>query len=928
MFGPFGRHLSISTLAILAALAIPQMALADPDPPERPASTEANLSADGHVGEQLAPELLERAKSVYQARNRRDRLGGMLRYTAVPGEGALSGLRIGLSGGHGIQWYTDRDTWSFQRGITNGLREDIHTNQTMIDFLIDMVERSGGQAITMRERNYGQAEVVVDNDRGSGVVESGTWETGASAGFGDTYRFSYLDAQGSAEVRWEFSVPEDGEYPVYAHFLAGDNRTDAAEYTVSHVGGQTSRVLTQAELLVEEWERADYPNIPPGTDASRLANDVWHYVGTFPFEANTTYSVRLTNQGSDSNKVVIADAIRVGAGQGHVHGGNGQPSGRPRWEEASVPYIDWVGAPDWLKVGDVSGRPLYAIYRGVDAYFALHTNAGGGSGTSTYTWYKDMWVSKSNWDAGFVDSEIPPGTDEWGTSIHDELMRQIRARWDADWIDRGRMGANFGELRAFRNGWYEDQYTHSVSNPLTIPAALVELAFHDSEYDAYFLSEMGFRQDAARAMHVAMIRHFEGAGALLPPLAPEAVHARAVDGRLEVSWQPPQDSVYPNSDAQSYRVYTSTDGLLFDPAPVETSQTSLNLPLSGCEALYVRVTAVNDAGESLDSTVVGAQMAHDGGAQVLFVDGVDREVKQVTDPNNPRTYARIYGPAIAASRAGVGFDMTSDEDAGELIADSDYDLVIWAVGETSTGDETFSLIDQQVVTELLARGTQVIVSGAEIGWDLVEKGDAADKSFFEGTLGVGFASDDADATEIDASALGLGTMVFGDCSNDAACIEWPDVLEAPSGAEVVLAYAAGPAAVESPDGDVIVAGFPLETIADPAERQQLIAALADRMLDDIGASPGACLDAGGGEDAGADAGDDVGVSGSDVGGESVDASSDDVGGDTGADVSLGQFNVKTNSGCGCESTDRGVPGSLAWLVVVGLVGLARRRVVG
>ncbi|QDG50268.1 hypothetical protein FIV42_05840 [Persicimonas caeni] len=921
MCGPFGcppktgvKPCWICLLIVILGMIIPQFADADPGLPPRPTSTEANLSAHGHVGEDLSPELLERAKRVYRAKKLRQRP----HYTAVPGDGALSGLRIGLSGGHGIMWYSDRSTWSFQRGVTEGLREDIHTNQTMIDFLIDMVERSGGTAVTMRERNYGTAEVVVDNDEGTGYVEaSGTWDTGSSEGFGSTYRYAYLDPNGSAEARWEFSVPEDGEYPVYAYFLASNNRTEAAEYTVEHVGGQTTRTLNQSELLVEDWERADYPNIPPGADAARTLNDVWHYVGTFPFEANKTYAISLSNKGGDAEKVVIADAMRIGAGQGFVHGGNGAPSGRPRWEEASVPYIEWVGAPDWLKVGDVSGRPLYAIYRGVDAYFALHTNAGGGTGTSTYTWYKDMWVSKSNWEAGFVENELPPGTDEWGTAIHDEIVKSIRAKWDSEWTNRGRKGANFGELRAFRHGWYEDKYTHGVADPLTVPAALVELAFHDKDYDARFIREMGFRKDAARAVHVAMIRHFKGADALVPPLAPVALHAKAVDGELVMSWEPEADSVYPNSDATSYRVYTSTDGLLFDPEPIETTDTTLSLPLDGCEAMYVRVTAVNDAGESLDSTVVGAKLAHEGGARVLYVDGVDREVKQVTDPNNPRSYARIYGPAIELAKSGVGFDMTSDEDAGRLIADEDYDLVIWAVGETSTRDETFALADQQVVAELLERGTKVLISGAEIGWDLVEKGDAADQEFFGTMLGAGFVGDDADTTEVDASALGLGTLTFGDCSADAACMEWPDVLEPESGGQAVLAYSAGAAAVESADGQTIVVGFPLETVADSTQRGELIAALAERLLGDAGNAAGACPDfGGGGEDAGgADAGgDDVGPGGPDAGGA-----------DAGADGSITGANFQSNDGCGCTSSGRDVPASVALLLLVGLgLGVARR----
>ncbi len=932
MCGPFGcrpttgsvKPCWICLLIVVAGMVIPQFADADPGLLEHPPEGAVSIDhgTDGEIGEAIPPQALDRALAAHRAHKLRQRLF----YTATPGEGALSGIRLGMSAGHGIQWYSDQGKWSFQRGIQDfgwgGLREDIHTNQTMIDFLLDMVERAGATTVTMRERNYGEHAVVVDNDGGDGYSESGTWADGASEGFGGTYRYAYLAAGGDATATWHFSVPETGEYPVYVYFLAGGNRTDAATYTVEHYGGHTTRTVSQAKLLPENWPSATYPNIPPGSEADVSSNDLWHYLGTYPFEKGVDYTIELSNDGSDDQKVVIADAVRVGAGEGFIKGGNGQPSGRPRWEEASVPYIKWVGAPDWIRVNDVSERPLYSIYRGVDAYFALHTNAGGGTGTSTYTWYPEMYVKQSDWGANFAHDNLPPGTVDWGDRLHQEVLRQIRARWDDQWTDRGRMGANFGELRAFEKGWHEDKYSRGAANPLDVPSALMELAFHDNAYDARFLREMEFRKDAARAILVAMIRHFKGDNALIPPLAPKAVHARAVDGNLEVSWKPAEDTVYPNSQPDRYKVYTSTDGLIFDTVPIETDGPSVSIPLSGCEALYVRVTAVNDAGESLDSPVVGGQLAHQGGVHFLYVDGVDREVKTVEDPNNPRTYARIYGPALAAAEMGAGFDMTTDDDAGRAIAQGQYDVVVWATGETSTRNESLSQADQQVISQLLQNGTRVIVSGAEMGWDLVEKGSDTDKAFFQDTLGAAYVQDDAGSTEVDATALGMSTITFGDCSHDANCVQYPDVLDKQAGGSVLLAYASGAAAVESADGSVITVGFPLETVADPAKRQDLIVALVGQLLGDGHMPAGDCpISQSGGDTGGADAGGnaDAGLPGDDTGTDTDAGGADD---DAGTTTSS---KISTNEGCGCGSTGQGVPGGFVALVFVVGVGVVRRR---
>lgn len=928
------------TVLIVGALLLPVGAQADPglneaDPEQPRVLSQDAIGEYDRVGQKISPTVLSRAAAVYRARKISERR----HYTATPGDGALSGLRIGMSAGHGIQWSSDANRWAFQRGINEyswgGLREDIQTNQIAIDFLLDMLERAGAETVTVRERNYGQSAQVIDNDAGSGFIETGDWQSGSGDGFGGTYRYAPLDAgdaSNAASVRWKFAVAEDGEYPVYAFYMAGENRTEAATYTVSHVGGQTSRTLSQAELLVESWPTANYPNNPPGADAGRTVNDLWHYVGTFPFKEGVSYSVKLSNSGSSNERVVVADALRVGAGEGFVEGANGQPSGRPRWEEASVPYIDWLGTPSWMQVGDVSGRPLYSIYRGVDAYLALHTNAGGGSGTSTYSWYSGSWTAMSNWPSGWAANNLPPGTVAWGDSIHSEIIRQINARWDSDWVDRGRIGSNFGELRAFRNGWKNDDNA-GASNPLTIPAALVELAFHDSSSDGRYLREMEFRHDTARAMLAGVIRHYKGDDAVLPPLAPASIYARVNGEELDVSWEPAADEVYPNSDAVSYHVYTSTDGLLFDPEPIDAAGTSISLALDGCEPLYIRVTAVNEAGESLDSAVVGGARAFEGGARVLYVDGVDRELKDVYSPNNPRSYARIYGPAIRAARSGTGFDITTDDAAGDAIAGQDYDVVVWAVGETSTRNSSFSGADQQVVSEVLTRGARVLVSGAEIGWDLVEKGSATDKEFFRSTLGASYVADSAEATQVDASTLGLGAMAFGDCSGDATCIRWPDVLAAEDGAAVLLSYEAGAAGVESADKSAILVGFPLETIANPEKREDVVAALITRLLDESGSNAAVCPaeGTGGGDDTGNTDPDAADISTGDTSTNSPDAGvrpDAATAADTrsAGDVRSVPPKKLVNDGCGCAATGAGIPAeALLFGCIAGLIGLARRR---
>ena len=61
---------------------------------------------------------------------------------------------------------------------------------------------------------------------------------------------------------------------------------------------------------------------------------------------------------------------------------------------------------------------------------------------------------------------------------------------------------------------------------------------------------------------------------------------------------------------------------------------------------------------------------------------------------------------------------------------TNYDIVIWFVGDESTVDVTFSLDEQNKIKTYLYNGGNMLVTGSEIAWDLDNKGDATDKSFY------------------------------------------------------------------------------------------------------------------------------------------------------------------------------------------------------
>ena len=68
---------------------------------------------------------------------------------------------------------------------------------------------------------------------------------------------------------------------------------------------------------------------------------------------------------------------------------------------------------------------------------------------------------------------------------------------------------------------------------------------------------------------------------------------------------------------------------------------------------------------------------------------------------NPYNLAAVHGTALGD--LGWGFDSVSDE-ALEGVDLTDYAVVIWATGEESTADESFSDSQQALIRDFVAAG--------------------------------------------------------------------------------------------------------------------------------------------------------------------------------------------------------------------------------
>jgi hypothetical protein len=203
---------------------------------------------------------------------------------------------------------------------------------------------------------------------------------------------------------------------------------------------------------------------------------------------------------------------------------------------------------------------------------------------------------------------------------------------------------------------------------------------------------------------------------------------------------------------------------------------------------------------------------------------------------NAFDYAVVYGQSLQFCSASFDSCQNDSVVSGHLRL-TDHPATLWASGEESTADETFSRAEQSLVTNYLTLGGSMFISGAEIAWDLGRSGDPVDpdRVFLNTSLHAEYAYDDA--ATFQAGPLGGSLFAgnppveFDDGTGPSYLVDYPDVLlPAGVGTTTVLQYiggSGGTAAIaydgSAGGGRVLFLGFPFETIREPAVRDAYLA---------------------------------------------------------------------------------------------------------
>jgi len=304
--------------------------------------------------------------------------------------------------------------------------------------------------------------------------------------------------------------------------------------------------------------------------------------------------------------------------------------------------------------------------------------------------------------------------------------------------------------------------------------------------------------------------------------------------------------IEPDANVLQYQVYTSHDGLAFNEPILINANTYTTLDsLATDSILYVKLVAVNLSGNSSESEVLACLPSGPDSTKVLIVNGFDR-----ASTGNTYNFVRQHGAAFVANE--ITFEsVTNDLVVNGLVNLNDYLIVDYILGEESTADETFSTVEQSLVSTYLKQGGRLFVSGAEIAWDLDYRGTTSDKSFIHNYLKATYAADAPggvsgtyySATGVTGSIFNdVGTIMYDNGTHGTFNVRYPDALIATNGSENIArylnvsSYNIGGVSFEgyfpggTEPGKVVYLGFPFETIYPAASRDAVMSAVLSYLL--------------------------------------------------------------------------------------------------
>lgn len=291
-----------------------------------------------------------------------------------------------------------------------------------------------------------------------------------------------------------------------------------------------------------------------------------------------------------------------------------------------------------------------------------------------------------------------------------------------------------------------------------------------------------------------------------------------------------------------YRLYYATNddqtdwALAADENTLDAQSTSLELASSddfvvvpAGDVYHFKLTAVEATNLESGAGDIFSRSSNSTGNKMLIVNGFDRRNGSYTETYHD--FTTNYLISVRDSKEAEVGTATNETITNGTIVLTDYDVVVWFVGDESTEDESLSIFEQAELASFLEAGGKLFISGAEIAWDLDNRGGARDRDFIHDYLKAEYVGDGASnyspATGIAESDFENIVIEFGIAYPE----DFPDDIAPINGSDSILTYNiegthAGVAykgvfGTGTEDGAVVYIAFPLESASQEDQTKMM-----------------------------------------------------------------------------------------------------------
>jgi hypothetical protein len=560
-------------------------------------------------------------------------------------EYGLTGKNIAVWQSHGWYFEPKLNRWEWQRARIFQTVEDLYTQSYVMPFLMPMLQNAGAYVMSPRERDTNRFEAIVDNDGGHAT---GQYNESAQKGFSwkktNVKGFAYTNAvlhendnpfregttrsvklsgkadQATASAHWNANIPKDGNYAIYISYASLPNSTTEACYTINAANGAHKFKINQ-----------------------KMGGGTWIYLGHFPLKAGQQDKpiVELTNEGTNSNECITADAVKIGGGMGNVarrvlpKEDNSdidyqyQLSNYPRFTEGARYFLQWAGAPDsvysesknvndytddyrsralwvnWLAGGSSVLPKQEGLNIPIDLSFAFHSDAGTTRDDSIIGTLGIYCTANGKLGNGSTTLASRDFTNLVMTNIVNDVRRQFEPKWTR------------------RGMWDKSYYEARVP---AVPAMLLELLSHQNFADMKYGLDPTFRFVVSRAVYKGMLQfiaHRDGRDYVVQPLPVHAFAINGGNGSYKLSWSETVDTLEETAKPKFYIIEERINNGFFKQI-AKTESTEFALNISDKDIHSYRVIAGNDGGVSFPSEILALCDLNNGSLPVVIINGFTR----------------------------------------------------------------------------------------------------------------------------------------------------------------------------------------------------------------------------------------------------------------------------------------------------------------